>query len=82
MLSTSREYMWIDYEKGFDAVILTLRAQLDEINSCPDFSSFKIRREDEDKDDKVDRQTFQQEVAIWLSVQNHLVGKGLPSTSK
>jgi hypothetical protein len=56
--------MWIDYEKGFDAVILTLRAQLDEINSCPDFSSFKIRREDEDKDDKVDRQTFQQEVAI------------------
>jgi len=52
-----------NYKDGVNAVILTLRENLDKVNSCPDFSSLIFRREDKDED-IVRKETFVQEVAI------------------
>lgn len=75
--SSNRELMWRSLELGYDGVLYVLRQTLEEVNSCPDFAAFKIRREDDEKDDSIEKETFQQECAIWLSVQDHLIGKGL-----
>jgi len=51
-----------DYKDGFNAVVLSLRKNLELVNSCPDFDYVLKRKTDLDLN--VKKVTFCQEVAI------------------